>query len=76
MVYFIFRVRRHLEKCEKEFEDTCFLVEGDHAGEPTYVNIPWTDIIMAAIDFKLTRVYNDSIGDDKSWVMEFLLVPY
>ncbi|XP_064604912.1 germinal-center associated nuclear protein-like isoform X2 [Liolophura sinensis] len=66
---FMSQVRRHLEKCEKEFEDTCFLVEGDHACEPTYVNIPWTDIIMAAVDFRLACVYNDSMGDEKSLEM-------
>ncbi|KAJ8301861.1 hypothetical protein KUTeg_020848 [Tegillarca granosa] len=47
------RVRTLLKKTREDFEDTCYLMEGENNCQPTYVNMPWTDIIAVCIDYRL-----------------------
>ncbi|XP_050414812.1 germinal-center associated nuclear protein isoform X2 [Patella vulgata] len=60
------RVKCLLKKVKDDFEDTCFLVEREENCQPTYVNMPWTDLLQACIDYKLKTIYRlDSLIYDK-----------
>ncbi|XP_048239016.1 germinal-center associated nuclear protein-like isoform X4 [Haliotis rufescens] len=48
------RIKSLLQKVQEEFNDVCYLVEGEDRCEPTYVNMPWTDVIDACITYRLT----------------------
>ncbi|KAK6177359.1 hypothetical protein SNE40_015477 [Patella caerulea] len=51
------RVKCLLKKVKDDFEDTCLLVEREENCQPTYVNMPWTDLLQACIDFKLKTIH-------------------
>ena len=45
-----FRLKKLLHQVEVDFEETCYLTEGVDQCQPTYSNIPWTDVISICID--------------------------
>lgn len=50
-----FRIRVLLHRTRRDFEDTCDLCTGVSRCDPTYINMPWTDLIMACVEFKITE---------------------
>lgn len=52
-VDFYSRLRNLLHQVEVDFEETCYLVEGEEKCEPSYINIPWSRLVSLCIDFRL-----------------------
>ena len=50
------RLKKLLHQVEVDFEETCYLTEGVDQCQPTYSNIPWTDVISICIDYKLATL--------------------
>ncbi|XP_061179067.1 germinal-center associated nuclear protein-like [Saccostrea echinata] len=48
------KVRVLLRQTRLDFEDTCDLCTGVSQCNPTYINMPWTDVLMACVEFKIT----------------------
>ncbi|CAC5393662.1 unnamed protein product [Mytilus coruscus] len=60
------KIRLILKNTERDFEDICYLLEKETRCEPSHENIPWTDVISACIDYKLTVTkFNDTQLNDK-----------
>ncbi|XP_076100154.1 germinal-center associated nuclear protein-like isoform X3 [Mytilus galloprovincialis] len=60
------KIRLILKNTERDFEDLCYLLEKETRCEPSHENIPWTDVISACIDYKLTVTqFNDTQLNDK-----------
>lgn len=54
-----------MKNTERDFEDLCYLLEKETRCEPSHENIPWTDVISACIDYKLTVTkFNDTQLND------------
>ncbi|XP_067683402.1 germinal-center associated nuclear protein-like [Haliotis asinina] len=53
-VHLATRIKSLLQKVWEEFNDVCYLVEGEDRCEPTYVNMPWTDVIDACINYRIS----------------------
>ena len=51
-----FRIRVLLHRAQKDFEDVCDLRTGVSQCRPSYINMPWTDLIMACVDFKISGI--------------------
>ena len=51
-----FRIRVLLHRAQKDFEAVCDLRTGVSQCRPAYINMPWTDLIMACVDFKISGV--------------------
>lgn len=53
---------------QADFEGRCLLLVGDEACEPTPLNIPWTDVILACINYRLqsTDFTDPNSSDDVS----------
>ncbi|XP_036370036.1 germinal-center associated nuclear protein isoform X2 [Octopus sinensis] len=50
------RVRHHIHQVEKQFDEVCRLKYGVSNCTPTYVNMPWVDIILDCVNHCLTTV--------------------
>ncbi len=48
------RVRWFLRKAEQDFQKLCWRVEGTRQCCPTAFNLPWTEIIMACVQYRMT----------------------
>ncbi|XP_041348525.1 germinal-center associated nuclear protein-like isoform X1 [Gigantopelta aegis] len=55
-VNLVSRMKILLQQVRNGFEDLCFLEVGEAQCEPTYVNMPWTDVIDACINYRLTTL--------------------
>ncbi|XP_046575256.1 LOW QUALITY PROTEIN: germinal-center associated nuclear protein-like [Haliotis rubra] len=53
-VHLATRIKSLLQKVWEEFNDVCYLTEGEDRCEPTYVNMPWTDVIDACINYRIS----------------------
>ncbi|XP_074646256.1 germinal-center associated nuclear protein-like [Tubulanus polymorphus] len=47
------RISWLLRKVKNEFEDFCFLTERKNDCDPCYVNIPWTEVIVACVEHQV-----------------------
>ncbi|XP_070193610.1 germinal-center associated nuclear protein-like isoform X2 [Littorina saxatilis] len=52
------RISHILAKTCLQFETMCSLTHNEDHCTPTYVNTPWTDIILACVDFRLKRLHS------------------
>lgn len=52
------RVSYLLARACSEFENLCSLVQNEDYCTPTYVNAPWTDIVVACVNFRLEQLHN------------------
>ncbi|KAK3581304.1 hypothetical protein CHS0354_033043 [Potamilus streckersoni] len=55
-VKLVTRIKRLLKRVDEDFQDTCYLLEGENRCEPTCANVPWVDIIAACIDYRLVTL--------------------
>ncbi|KAL3853116.1 hypothetical protein ACJMK2_016691 [Sinanodonta woodiana] len=55
-VKLVTRIKRLLKRVEEDFEDTCYLLEGENMCEPTCANVPWVEIIAACVDYRLVTL--------------------
>ena len=51
-----FRIRWLLRRAKEDFENVCYLVNEEEDCEPTYVNMPWTEIIAACVQHQITNI--------------------
>ena len=63
-IFMYCRVRLLLEKMERTFETRCWVNCNLIGCEPTYVNAPWTEIIMACIGHRISHLnsLNQEVG--------------
>ncbi|XP_060080534.1 germinal-center associated nuclear protein-like [Ylistrum balloti] len=65
------KMRLLLKTIRQDFEDTCYLMEGENHCEPSFENVPWTDVITACIEYRMTSIgftdpqIDDSEDDDQ-----------
>ncbi|XP_021362693.1 germinal-center associated nuclear protein-like isoform X2 [Mizuhopecten yessoensis] len=50
------KIRLLLKTVRRDFEDTCYLMEGENRCEPSFENVPWTDLITACIEYRMASV--------------------
>ncbi|XP_033745006.1 LOW QUALITY PROTEIN: germinal-center associated nuclear protein-like [Pecten maximus] len=50
------KMRLLLKMIRRDFEDTCYLMEGENRCEPSFENVPWTDVITACIEYRMASV--------------------
>ncbi len=60
----VYRVRWLLRKARQNFEDICCLIERVDHVHPYYTNMPWTDIMIACMDHKLTALRETPTNQD------------
>lgn len=56
------RVTQLLSSTKKVFDQFCWLADSSGLCEPTYVNMPWTDLIDACIHYKLVSLRTGHIS--------------
>ena len=49
----LYRIRGLLRKSRADFEDRCYLELDEAECSPTYLNLPWTEIITACVAYQL-----------------------
>ncbi|KAH3816579.1 hypothetical protein DPMN_118097 [Dreissena polymorpha] len=47
------RLKSLLHTVKADFEDTCYLLVGEGSCEPTYLNVPWSNVLAMCIDYRL-----------------------
>lgn len=50
------KIRLLLRMARRDFEDTCYLLEGENQCEPSFENVPWTDVVTACIEYRMTSI--------------------
>ncbi|XP_013415982.1 germinal-center associated nuclear protein [Lingula anatina] len=50
------RIQRVIYKVEHDYDETCYLNYDLNGCRPCYVNMPWTDIIIACVNHQLTSL--------------------
>lgn len=68
------KIRVLLHRTRRDFEDTCDLCTGVSRCDPTYINMPWTDLIMACVEFKITEA--DFMDPNSETGMDELVLAY
>ena len=63
MRFLDFRIRWLITKTEEDFADLCQFVAREGDCLPPYVNMPWTDVVLACVNHKLTQIdYSDPMA--------------
>ena len=73
-IFSCFRIRLILKRTEEDFRDICYLLEKETRCEPSHENIPWTDIIISCIDFKMSAtIFQDPQLDEVKKISELFI---
>lgn len=73
-VDFTSKIRVLLHRTRQDFEETCDLCTGVSRCDPTYINMPWTDLIMACVEFKISEA--DFMDPNSETGMDELVLAY
>ena len=72
ILWLCFRTSWILQKCKRQFEALCVSEQQTSRCRPCYVNIPWTDVIVACIDYKIGLLdYSSGSGDEVRYMDYF-----
>ena len=55
--YFDSRISNALARACVQFENMCNLSHSEDHCKPLYVNAPWTDLVIACVEFRLQKLY-------------------